>query len=68
MLIGGGIFVLLVSFSRIYLGVHYPSDILAGWLASLTWVLGLSMVLYRRVIKPAEGARGNSEQPDRART
>jgi membrane-associated phospholipid phosphatase len=37
----GGAFVLLVGLSRLYLGSHYPSDILAGWCASLAWVLGV---------------------------
>ena len=34
----GVLFVLAVGLSRLYLGVHYPSDILAGWLASLSWI------------------------------
>lgn len=36
--IGGVIYVLLVGLSRLYLGVHYPTDILGGWLLSLGWV------------------------------
>ncbi|MCU0842468.1 MAG: phosphatase PAP2 family protein [Thiobacillaceae bacterium] len=32
---------LLVGLSRVYLQVHYPSDVLVGMLAALFWVLGL---------------------------
>jgi len=31
---------LIVGFTRVYLGVHYPTDILAGWLLGLLFVAG----------------------------
>jgi undecaprenyl-diphosphatase len=31
--------VLLIGFSRLYLGVHYPTDVLAGYLAAPLWLV-----------------------------
>lgn len=54
-LAAGLAFSLLVGVSRLYLGVHYPSDVLAGWLIALIWVPGVFSVL-----RPAGSGSGRA--------
>ncbi|MBW4614953.1 MAG: phosphatase PAP2 family protein [Desmonostoc vinosum HA7617-LM4] len=47
----GGLFVLAIGWTRLYLGVHYPSDILAGWTASIAWATGVSLLIKPQILR-----------------
>lgn len=43
--LGGSSFVVAIAWTRLYLGVHFPSDILAGWFVSIAWAIAISLVI-----------------------
>jgi undecaprenyl-diphosphatase len=58
-LIGSGVFLtVLIGLSRIYLGVHWPSDVLAGWTLGASWAL-LCWLVARQLQKRGAVETGN---------
>jgi undecaprenyl-diphosphatase len=53
----GSAMVVWIGLSRIYLGVHYPSDVLAGWAAGLLWAL--LVLVAERVWSASRARRAN---------
>ena len=55
--------VVAVGFSRVYLGVHYPSDVVAGYATGFVWVLTVASA--DRVFRRADerGSKAAAAEP-----
>ena len=45
-----------IGLSRIYLGVHYPSDVIAGYLAATVWVATVIVLDHVRKVRSSRRA------------
>ena len=57
--IGAAIPIAAIGLSRIYLGMHYPSDVLGGWAAAAVWLFSVTLAWRWRDGDGAFGGRGH---------
>jgi undecaprenyl-diphosphatase len=61
-----GVVILLIGLSRVWLGVHYPTDVLAGWTAGAVIVLVYARLTRRVSPEPAAAAVDAGPAPPRS--
>jgi membrane-associated phospholipid phosphatase len=62
---GSIILIFAVGFSRVFLGVHYPSDVLAGWTLATAWATAVlvtaRLLAHSRCASRSMGAAGAAD-------
>jgi membrane-associated phospholipid phosphatase len=64
--VGASVLILAIGSSRVYLGVHYLSDVLAGYAAGIAWASAVLLAASARTadrFAPAPGGRGPTRTP-----
>lgn len=56
--------ILLTAYSRVYLSVHWPTDLVGGFLIGVVWLFGTwtAFARYRRAVKKADLQRRTAER------
>ena len=45
--ITAAVLALVIGFTRVYMGVHYPTDVLGGWMLGLAWAIICGLICHR---------------------